>query len=68
MDYDGLMGVPITFFDKYNPDQFEVIDGIGRYSILNNEETKAALEEVMSGKNPQKVYTDVDGMFADLDK
>ncbi len=33
-----------------------------------NEETKAAIEEVMSGKNPQKVYTDVGGMFADLDK
>lgn len=33
-----------------------------------NEETKAAIEEVMSGKNPQKVYTDVEGMFADLDK
>lgn len=39
-DYDGLMGVPITFLDKYNPDQFEIVDGIGRYSILNNEETK----------------------------
>ncbi len=25
MDYDGLMGVPITFLDKYNPDQFEII-------------------------------------------
>lgn len=25
MDYDGLMGVPITFLDKYNPDQFELI-------------------------------------------
>ena len=24
-DYDGLMGVPITFMDKYNPDQFEII-------------------------------------------
>jgi len=24
-DYDGLMGVPITFLDKYNPDQFEII-------------------------------------------
>lgn len=42
LNYDGLMGVPITFFDKYNPEQFEVIDGIGRYSILNNEETKKA--------------------------
>ena len=24
-DYDGVMGVPITFLDKYNPDQFEII-------------------------------------------
>ena len=28
MDYDGYMGVPITFLDKYNPDQFEII-GLG---------------------------------------
>ena len=25
MDYDGIMGVPITFLDKYNPSQFEII-------------------------------------------
>jgi hypothetical protein len=25
VDYDGLMGVPITFLDKYNPDQFEIL-------------------------------------------
>jgi len=25
MDYDGYMGVPITFLDKYNPAQFEII-------------------------------------------
>ncbi len=25
MDYDGKMGVPITFMDSYNPDQFEII-------------------------------------------
>lgn len=24
-DYDGVMGVPITFIDKYNPDQFEIL-------------------------------------------
>lgn len=24
-DYDGYMGVPITFLDKYNPNQFEII-------------------------------------------
>ncbi len=25
MDYGGAMGVPITFLNKYNPDQFEII-------------------------------------------
>lgn len=24
-DYDGVMGVPITFLDKFNPEQFEII-------------------------------------------
>ena len=28
VDYNGVMGVPITFLDKYNPDQFEII-GLG---------------------------------------
>jgi hypothetical protein len=28
LDFDGKMGVPITFLDKYNPDQFEII-GLG---------------------------------------
>ena len=25
IDYDGVMGVPITFLDKYNPEQFEIV-------------------------------------------
>ena len=25
MNYDGVMGVPITFLDKYNPEQFEIL-------------------------------------------
>lgn len=25
VDYQGLMGVPITFLDKYNPEQFEIV-------------------------------------------
>ncbi|MEE0887484.1 MAG: adenine-specific methyltransferase EcoRI family protein [Treponema sp.] len=28
LDYDGAMGVPITFLDKYSPEQFEII-GLG---------------------------------------
>jgi hypothetical protein len=25
MDYGGVMGVPITFLNKYNPEQFEIV-------------------------------------------
>lgn len=50
VDYEGVMGVPITFLDKYNPEQFEILgcnrgvdqdpNGIyGRGSFLNGKET-----------------------------
>lgn len=29
-DYDGIMGVPISFLDKYCPEQFEIL-GDSRY-------------------------------------
>ena len=49
-DYKGVMGVPISFLDKYNPDQFEIlganrginqdIDGVfGRSTYINGKET-----------------------------
>ena len=28
-DYDDVMGVPVTFIDKYNPEQFEIIGHVG---------------------------------------
>jgi len=31
-DYDGVMGVPITFLDKYNPKQFEIVGNGGCYA------------------------------------
>lgn len=31
-DYDGVMGVPITFLNKYNPDQFEILGNLGSYA------------------------------------
>ena len=40
MDYRGAMGVPVTFLDKYNPEQFEILDGIGRYSMLTGPTVK----------------------------
>lgn len=50
MDYIGVMGVPITFLDRYNPQQFEIVgsnrgvdqdpNGVyGRGSHLNGKET-----------------------------
>jgi len=49
MDYDGVMGVPVSFLDKFNPDQFEILgsnrgvdqdpNGIyGRGAYLNGKE------------------------------
>jgi hypothetical protein len=35
MDYDGVMGVPITFIGSYNPEQFEII-GQGRSDLCSN--------------------------------
>jgi hypothetical protein len=29
-DYDGIMGVPISFLDKYNPEQFEILGATQR--------------------------------------
>lgn len=31
-DYDGVMGVPLTFMSQYNPEQFEII-GLDRYTV-----------------------------------
>lgn len=31
-DYDGPMGVPVTFVDKYNPKQFEILGNLGSYA------------------------------------
>ena len=46
-DYSGIMGVPISFLDKYSPEQFEIIGGtangqvpnkfkIGNFKVYNN--------------------------------
>lgn len=51
-DYDGIMGVPISFLDKYNPKQFEVLNldryisdnpHYGKRFTINNKETYARI-------------------------
>lgn len=52
-DYDGVMGVPITFLDKYNPDQFEIVgttesndpDNAFRTRVYTSQECRDAYQE-----------------------
>lgn len=46
-DYDDVMGVPITFLGKYNPDQFEILgatesEGKGFSNGLWDEKTRVS--------------------------
>ena len=57
MNYTGAMGVPITFMDKYNPDQFEIIgatesEGKGFSNGLWDEKSKVAQPLI----NQNRVY------------
>ena len=35
IDFTGVMAVPVTWLDKYNPDEFEILEGSNRYGIFN---------------------------------
>lgn len=57
INYNGVMGVPITFMDKYNPEQFEIVgatesEGKGFSNGLWIEESKVAQPLV----NQKRVY------------
>ena len=47
-DYSGLMGVPITFMDKYNPQQFEIVGSFNN----SNQMDKARERYVLSRNTP----------------
>lgn len=58
MDYDGVMGVPITFMDKYNPEQFEIIgatesEGKG-FSMGLWDEASGVAQPLVNGKRLYK--------------
>lgn len=50
MDYNGVMGVPITFLNKYNPEQFEII-GVANHGRDNKYDL---FEPILNSK---KIYT-----------
>lgn len=51
-DHLGVMGVPITFLDKYNPDQFEIV-GTNRYTIPHGMSQKFVDDYYASGQKGQ---------------
>src|SRR6185437_9153442 len=48
-NYDGMMGVPVTFLDKYNPDQFEIL-GYEKSYHLQTRKYEIQLQVDKSGK------------------
>lgn len=48
-DYDGAMGVPITFLDKYNPEQFELLGltQFGCHDMLQDTKKYSAYKEYL---------------------
>ena len=49
-DYNGVMGVPITFMDKYNPDQFEIL------GMCENEDLYGLKTRVYNREECQRAY------------
>ena len=60
-DYDGVMGVPVTFLDKYNPEQFEIIgatesEGKGFSNGLWIEKSGVAQATVIGEKKYKRIF------------
>jgi len=57
MDYDGVMGVPITFLSKYCPEQFEIVD-CRNYTSNDHLKNKPSLliKDSASAINGKPVY------------
>ncbi len=49
-DWDGVMGVPITFLDKYNPEQFEIIDLNPHFFMIRKEGIPKPKQLKISGR------------------
>ena len=64
MDFEGDMGVPITFLDKHNPDQFEIV---GSSSTLAIPMSEIAAKGTYSSQGTGRFYLDKgDGTYQRL--
>ena len=69
MDYDGVMGVPITFLDKYNPNQFEILGITDRQNTSSMRTKKYTLEDTprfndLNARSVIKVGNDYKAIYA----
>ena len=58
-DYDGVMGVPITFLDKYNPEQFEIVgmaNDVGAAVALGLTPYPRELKKLNKGLRDSELY------------
>jgi hypothetical protein len=56
-DYDGVMGVPISFLDKYSPEQFEIVgicENLDLYSLKTKLYTSAECKQAYFDKFGKK--------------
>ena len=62
-DYDGLMGVPITFLDKYNPRQFDIL---GSPKTLGQPMSQIAKKGTYQQGGPRFCLPNGDGTYRGL--
>lgn len=59
-DYDGVMGVPLTFIYKYNPNDFEIIGGFNGYKECDYENGLLCgrpTPYIKKGTSEEKIWT-----------
>jgi hypothetical protein len=49
MDYEGVMGVPVSFLDKWCPDQFEIVDRLNAPVVKGNKIYKRIMIKIKKG-------------------
>ena len=57
LDYKGLMGVPVTFLTKYNPDQFEILgmcESLDLYNLKTKRYSSAECKQAYLDKFGEK--------------
>lgn len=70
IDYKGIMGVPISFLEKYSPDQFEIVGRDGDLDLAKNydfftppsEEVRKKYKTANKTWRVQNVYIVIDGV------